>query len=117
MAVIIHGVINKVGTTALVTIVTAPDAGKVKRVDLTATNVTAGLVPAAADVYVDDEDTPANSGYRKKGYPLPAPPDPDCTVILEYALMLSEGQALQIRGSAADAVAFSAEVVENDVDA
>lgn len=105
---------QKTGTTARVTIVAAPAAGKVRRVDLNACNITAGSVYAAADVYIDDAGTPANSGYRKKGHPVPAPPDPDCAVILEQGLLLTAGQALQIRGSAADAIAFSAEVVEDD---
>lgn len=105
---------QKTGTTGLVTIVAGPAAGKVRRVDLTACNITGGGVYAAADVYINDAGTPANSGYRKKGYPVPAPPDADCAVILEQGLFLTAGQSLQIRGSAADAVAFSAEVVEDD---
>lgn len=99
------------GTTALATIVPAPAAGKIRRVDLTACNITAPAAYAAADVYVLDG---ANSGYRKNGYPVPAPPDPDCAVILEYQYVLAAGQALQIRASADNAVAFSAEVFETD---
>lgn len=102
-----------VGPTVLTTLVAAPEAGRVRRVDLTACNITAGAVAAAADVYILDANAP-NSGYRKFGYPLPPPPDPDCAVILEYGLRLYEGQALQVRGSAADAAAFSAEVVDSE---
>jgi len=104
---------QKVGTMALATIVAAPAADKVKRVDLTACNITALGELASADVYILDANAP-NSGYRKKGYPVPPPPDPDCAVILEYGLFLTEGQALQIRSGAADSVSFSAEVVESD---
>ncbi len=114
MTGIIKPTTQKTGTTGLVTIVAAPGAGLVRRVDLVATNITAGGVYASADVYINDTGTPANSGYRKKGYPLPPPPDPGCTVILEYGLFLLPGQELQIRAGAADSVAFSAEVVEGE---
>ncbi|MEW5687428.1 MAG: hypothetical protein AB1942_21130 [Pseudomonadota bacterium] len=111
---IIKATTQKTGAMGLATIVAAPGPGLVRRVDLTATNITAAGAMAAADVYINDTATPLNSGYRKKGYPVPPPPDPGCTVILEYGLFLTEGQELQIRAGAADSVAFSAEVVEGD---
>lgn len=112
-----QGVTNKTGSAALATIVAAPAAGKMRRVDLSATNIDGALQAAAADVYVVDAGDGANSGYRKKRYPLPATPDPASTIILETGLLLKAGQSLQIKGATADTVAFSAEVTEADADA
>lgn len=106
-----------VGTTALATIVTAPAAGKVRRVDLNACNITNPAAYAAADVYINDTGTPANSGYLRNGHPVPAPPDPDCAIVLAYGFFLTAGQEMQIRASDDDAISFVAEVVEDDADA
>lgn len=106
---------QRLGTLAFVTIVAAPVAGEVKRVDLTAMNVTAGGTLGAAYAQIVDALDAANTGpIIAPGYPVPPPPDPDCTVILKYGLMLTEGQSLQIKAGALNSVAYSAEVVRND---
>lgn len=110
------GVINKTGSAALATIVAAPAAGKMRRVDLSATNIDGALQAAGADVYIVDAGDGANSGYRKKRYPLPATPNPASTVILEAGLILKAGQSIQVKAAVADTVAFSAEVDDTDAD-
>lgn len=110
------GVINKTGSAALATIVAAPAAGKMRRVDLSATNIDGALQAAGADVYIVDAGDGANTGYRKKRYPLPATPNPASTVILEAGLILKAGQSIQVKAAVADTVAFSAEVDEADAD-
>jgi len=100
---------QKTGTTGWVTIIGPVDEGKVVRVDLDATNITAGLVYAAASVQLIDADEPANNGVKRHAYPLPPPPDPDCSVYLLYNFVLSEGQSLQVKAAAADSVSFGLE--------
>lgn len=117
MAASVQRCTGLVGTMGLATIVPAPAAGKVHRVDLTACNVTNPAGYAGAYVYVKDNTNPANSHYRKSAHPVPAPPDDGCTVILEYAFTLSAGQELQIKATAVDAVSFSAEYIEGDANA
>jgi len=103
---------HKVGTTAWAVIVAAPDPGKIRRVDLTATNITAPAAFAAASVQIVDAGDGSNSGVSKNAVPLPAPPDPDSTVILEYGLMLTAGQRLEVKASADNAISYRAETQE-----
>jgi hypothetical protein len=110
MSALILPPIQLTGTAALATIGAVP-AGKVWRVDLRACNIAAA--DAYADVYINDTGTPANSGYRCKNYPVPylqAGSAPD----LEYGLILTAGQQLQIRASAINAIAFSLSPVQTD---
>lgn len=102
------------GTTAWVPICAAPGLGKIRRVDLSATNITAAFEYAAASTRINDALDGANTGILRNAYPVPAPPDPDSSVQLHYALMLTEGQALEIKAGVADSVAFSAEIQEMD---
>ncbi len=101
------------GTTAWVEICAAPVDGKVRRLDLSATNVEAGGAIASASCRIVDT-APGNTGVRRNAYPLPAYPDPDSTVMLEYGLMLTANQSYEVKASAANAVAFSAEIQEMD---
>jgi hypothetical protein len=103
---------QKVGTTAWVTIAGPVGADLIQRVDLDATNITSGLAFATASVQLVDATEGANSGIKRNAYPVPAPPDPDSSVILLYGFILSAGQSLQVKASAADAVSFGIELQE-----
>ncbi len=101
--------VQQVGTTALTLIGSVVPAGKVRRADLRASNITAGS-DAYADVYINDG---ANSGYRCKTYPVPYG-QPGSAPDLEYGLVLTAGQSLQIRSSANASIAFSLTQIEDD---
>jgi hypothetical protein len=103
--------IQLTGTTGLVTIYQVP-LNKKARIDLRACNIH-GSQDGYADVYIDDPDVPANSGYRARNFYIPfqqvgSAPD------LEYGLVLTENLKVQIRASGANTIAFSLTGVEDD---
>jgi hypothetical protein len=102
-----------VGTGALTTIGGAVAAGKKRRVDLRACNINGAAADTLVDVYLKDNNTPANSGYRCRNFYLPygqAGSAPD----LEYGLVLTAGMELQVRCGDANSAAFSLTGVEDD---
>ena len=104
----------RVLSNAWTTYVDAPAPGKVRRVDVSLTNVTAGGTFAAASSQLLDSVEPANNNVMRNAYPLPPAPDPDSTVILHYSLMLVDGQALQLKSGAPNSVSATIEVQETD---
>ncbi len=101
--------LQQVATDSLVSFGTVVPAGKVRRVDLRACNISAG-VDSLADVLISDG---SNSGYLTKSHPVPFN-QPGSAPDVVYDLKLFAGQQLQIRGGHLTAVSFSMIQVEDD---
>lgn len=98
-----------VGTTALAQIGIVP-SGKFWRIDLRACNITGGS-DSSADVYIGDG---SNSGYRCRTYPIPYF-QPGSAPDLEFGLIITENQSLQVRAGNASAVSFSLSGEQGDM--
>ena len=100
------------GTLALVTIFGPVPDGEKWRLDLRATNITNPGAAGAANVWVKDNVTPANSGYRTRNLDIPFN-QAGSAVDLEYGLVVTAGMEIQISASVVDAIAFSASGVKD----
>jgi len=91
----------------------ATPTGKVRTATVRFCNI--GTADASADLKVVDTNVVSgdNDGYRAKTYPVPFN-HPNSAPDFERTVVLTEGQKLQYRASADNAVSISVEWVEDD---